>query len=256
MGTGFGFSGVGFKATSGRVRALGVMLCAATALAGCARSPILVSVPVGLTGLSARLGVMGRNGIELAAAELNAHGGVRGRPIELLVRDDGDSPETALEADRFLVESGVACLVGHMASKTGVLTAAFATERRVPLLSPTVSAPEHSGKDDYFFRIVASSDLQGRELAEYALAVGRTRAAAAWELTNASYSIPMKERFEETFRSGGGTTLGGSGFPTGSDTDYAAVAAVLLAGNPDAVLVSASAWDVANICQEFARAFA
>ncbi len=232
----------------------GLLLCVALGLAACAREPILVGVPVGLTGLSGRLGVMGRNGIELAAAEINAAGGVRGRPIELLVRDDGDSPETALEADRFLVDADVVCLVGHMASKTGVLTAAFATEKRVPLLSPTVSAPEHSGKDDYFFRIVASSDLQGRDLALHALASGRRRAAVAWELTNRSYSIPMKERFEETFRAGGGSILGGLGFPTGSDTDYSAVAESLMAGDPDAILLSASAWDVANICQALAGA--
>ncbi|MBN1241177.1 MAG: ABC transporter substrate-binding protein, partial [Spirochaetales bacterium] len=96
------------------IRSGGLALCVALGLAACSRAPILVGVPVGLTGLGARVGVMGRNGIELAAADINEAGGVRGRPIELLVRDDGDSPETALEADRFLADSGVACMVGHM----------------------------------------------------------------------------------------------------------------------------------------------
>jgi branched-chain amino acid transport system substrate-binding protein len=229
-----------------------VVLGLALAALSCSREPILIGVPVGLTGLGARVGVMGRNGIELAAADINASGGIRGRRIELLVRDDGDASETALEADRFLADAGVVCLVGHMTSKTGVLAADFATERRLPLLSPTVSAPGHSGKDDYFFRIVASSDLQGRDLALHALAAGKRRAALAWELTNASYSIPMKERFAGIFRAGGGEIVGGTGFPTGADTDYAAIAEVLLAGEPDAVLISASSWDVANICQNFA----
>ncbi|HOX17448.1 MAG TPA: ABC transporter substrate-binding protein [Spirochaetales bacterium] len=233
-------------------RGCGLLLVATLGIAACVREPILVGVPVGLTGLGARVGVMGRNGIELAAEEINASGGVRGRPLELVVADDGDSPETALEADRFLADSGVVCLVGHMSSKTGVLTAAFATERELPLLSPTVSAPEHSGKDDYFFRIVASSDLQGRDLAAYALSRGARKAALAWELTNASYSIPMKERFAETFLAGGGEITGGIGFPTGADTDYASIARTLLEGGPDAILVSASSWDVANVCQNFA----
>ncbi|MBN1243096.1 MAG: ABC transporter substrate-binding protein, partial [Spirochaetales bacterium] len=143
---------------------------------------------------------------------------------------------------------------GHMVSKTGVHAPAYVTERRIPLLSPTVAAPEHSGKDDYFFRIVASSELQGRDLAAYALSKDRRRASVAWELTNASYSIPMKDRFEETFRSGGGDTVAGTGFTTGAESDYAALGATLLAGNPDVVLLAASAWDVANVCQEFARA--
>lgn len=235
------------------IRAPFACLCAALALAACSRAPILVGVPVGLTGLGARVGVMGRNGIELAAEQLNAAGGVRGRPIQLLVRDDGDSPETALEADRFLADAGAVCLVGHMTSKAGVHAPEFLTERRLPIVSPTVSAPEHSGKDDYFFRIVASSDLQGRDLAAYALSRGVRKAALAWELSNVSYSFPMKERFARTFLEGGGRIVGGLDFRTGAKVDYAALADALLEGEPDAILLSASAWDVANFCQAFAR---
>ena len=49
------------------------------------------------------MGEAGRNGVMLAVEQHNAAGGIKGRPIELLVEDDGQSPVKAAEAFKALV---------------------------------------------------------------------------------------------------------------------------------------------------------
>ncbi|WP_199104347.1 ABC transporter substrate-binding protein, partial [Aquitalea sp. ASV11] len=62
-----------------------------------APQPIRIGVPGAFTGGSAPMGLSMRNGIRLAAAEINKAGGVLGRPIELVERDDGGIPARGIK---------------------------------------------------------------------------------------------------------------------------------------------------------------
>jgi len=120
----------------------------ALSLSACAKPPVKVGLPLVLTGLTSRIGIAGRNGALLAAERINAAGGIRGRRLELLPRDDFEDPDKALEVDQALAEEGAVALVGHMASRTGLKAAEFATERRLPLVSPTISSTDYSGEGE------------------------------------------------------------------------------------------------------------
>lgn len=218
-------------------------------LGSCAPKPIKIGLPVVLTGLSSRIGVAGRNGALLAMDEINAAGGIKGRPIELLVRDDKDDPDTALAVDQGLVQEGVVALVGHMASRSGTQAAVFATKNQIPLISPTISSTDYSGKDDYFFRIIGSNDLMGRTIAAYARGQGYAKAAAAYESTNASYTVPFYAGFKDEFEKLGGKVLRPHTFATSSSYDYRGLTKGLIAEKPDVVFTVASPFDTASICQ-------
>lgn len=218
-------------------------------LGGCAPRPIKVGFPVVLTGLSSRIGVAGRNGALLALEEINAAGGIKGRPLELLVRDDRDDPDAALSVDEALAKEGVVALVGHMSSRSGIKARAFATEAKIPLLSPTISSTDYSGKDDYFFRIIGSNDLMGRTIAAWARGKGLGRAASAYETTNASYTVPFYKGFKEEFERLGGRVLPPRTFATSTSYDYRGLVADLLTGSPDVVFTVASPFDTASISQ-------
>lgn len=221
----------------------------ALALSACTKPPIKVGLPLVLTGLTSRIGIAGRNGALLAAERINAAGGIQGRRLELLVRDDFDDPDRALEADRALADEGVVALVGHMASRTGLKAAEFAAERRLPLISPTISSTDYSGKDDYFFRIIGSNALMGKTLAAYARKAGLKKAAAAYESTNNSYTLPFFEGFKAEFERQGGAVLAPRTFATSPSLDYGAMVDGLLGEEPDAVFVVASPFDTAEVCQ-------
>jgi len=219
----------------------------------CDRSPILVGVPVGLTGLTSRLGVKGRNGIQLAADEINAAGGIRGRPLQLLVENDGDDADQALETDKGLVEAGVVALVGHLTTKSGTKAIPWLNERKVVLISPTISSIDFSGKDDYFFRVIGANDQQGEKLARKALASGLTKAATVYEASNQGYTKSVIEGFNRTFALDGGLTLATESIPTNAQFDYAGLVDRLLSMRPDLLVAACSSYDAANICQELSK---
>ena len=97
--------------------AVGALAVALVAIRGdfdrAAGAPIRVGVLHSLTGPMATSEVPVVNAIRMAADEVNAHGGLLGRPIELLVRDGRSDPATfAAEAERLLVEDRVSVIFG------------------------------------------------------------------------------------------------------------------------------------------------
>ncbi|CAG0964133.1 partial Leucine-, isoleucine-, valine-, threonine-, and alanine-binding protein, partial [Anaerolineae bacterium] len=134
---------------------LGLLIwIAAFFLVSCAGNvPIRVGFVAQLTGVQAELGVQERNGVQLAVEEINAAGGIAGRPIELIVQDDLGTPEGAQAADRELIGAGVVAIVGHATSAQTISGLAVTNPARIVMLSPTATTPELSGLDDYFFRI-------------------------------------------------------------------------------------------------------
>ncbi|MBU0936351.1 MAG: ABC transporter substrate-binding protein [Spirochaetes bacterium] len=238
---------------SNRLLLLFVALCPVWATYTCSARTIKIGVPLALTGLTSRLGVSARNGIELAAEEINSAGGIKGRQLELLIMDDGDDPQKAVAADRALHAAGAIALLGHMSSKSGQLAAGLASELQIPLLSPTISSTDHSGKDDWFFRIIGANDKQGTALAEWALSQGWTRAAGGWEQSNQSYTRAVWTGFETSFVEGRGKMAPGLSFVSSQETSYDKLVEEWLKTEPDCLLVAGSSYDAANIAQELAR---
>ena len=233
--------------------ALIAAVLAVTAMAGCTPRPLLIGAPLGLTGLASSISVHGRNGMELALAEINAAGGIRGRPLQLMIENDHDNPDSGLQAVTKLVDQGAIALVGHMASASALKSAVYLTEKQVPVISPTISSTDYSGKDDYFFRIIGPNDAQGRTLGQEALKRGYRTASVVLNMMNASYTQAVFEGFGQAFESGGGTVFQPQPIADSKTQDFDALAGVLLDQEPELILCSASSFDLASIRQALAR---
>ncbi len=133
---------------------------------GCvSKAPITVGFVAELTGKRGQLGVDARDGAQLAVDVLNEQGGINGRPIQLLVRDDKGDPETAQQVDAALVEQGVVAIIGHTTSGQAAAVYDQINAAQVVLLSPGASSEQFSGQADYFFRALPTTDLMGEALA-------------------------------------------------------------------------------------------
>ena len=116
------------------------------------KEPIRIGFVADLTGKQAELGVQERNGVQLAVEKINAAGGVAGRPIELIIRDDLGTPDGAKRVDQELINLGAVAIIGHATSgQTRGLQ--ITNSANVILLSPTTSTPDLSGKFENFFRV-------------------------------------------------------------------------------------------------------
>jgi len=186
-------------------------------------------------------------------AEINAEGGIRGRPLQLLVENDHDDPDAGLQAAAKLVEQGAAALVGHMASASAIKSVAYLTEKKIPVISPTISSTSYSGKDDYFFRIIGPNDAQGKTLAEEALKRGHKSASAVINMMNSAYTQAVYQGFRNTFEAGGGQVNSPQLIHDSNTQDFEALAETLLAEDPGLLLCATSSFELASIRQALAR---
>ncbi|MFJ5926092.1 ABC transporter substrate-binding protein [Kitasatospora sp. NPDC092948] len=119
-------------------------------------------------------------GMELAAREINAAGGVDGRPVELLVRDTAADPQRAAAAVTELAGLGVTALAGEFHSVVARAAAAQADRLGVPFLcSSAVLDALTDGPTDAVARLAPAQSHGWRVYADFLLAAGHRRIAVA-----------------------------------------------------------------------------
>src|SRR5512134_1795863 len=103
-----------------RLKFQGLLLLAAlillpfTALAE--KPPIVIGVAGSHSGDLAPYGIPTKEAVEMLAADLNARGGLLGRPVKLLILDDQCKPEIATNVAAAMVSQGAQAVIGHICS--------------------------------------------------------------------------------------------------------------------------------------------
>ena len=209
---------------------LGALLLAAFALA-CANEP--ADIVLGAAGpWKEGYGAMNKRGIDLAVEEINASGGVRGRPLEVLARDDGaDGKRAAAIALEFVRNPRVSAVIGHVNSGT-MVAAAKIYDGALPAVATTATSPDLTGISPWVFRVIASDSATGVQLAQFARRLGHRRVAILYE--NDSYGRGLAEAFRRSFE---GILLGIDPIPSGNG-DFEPYVAWLRSQAPDLVFVA------------------
>jgi len=128
-------------------------------------SEVNVGVIVPLSGANAQFGVNSRNGIELAADQINAKGGIKslgGAKINLIVADSTSTPTTAATVgQRLITQNNVVAILGAYASSL-TLALSEATERRgIPLLTMSFSDQITGRGFKYVFQVISKASTIG-----------------------------------------------------------------------------------------------
>jgi branched-chain amino acid transport system substrate-binding protein len=213
--------------------------------------PILLGFSGELTGKNGSLGVQARNGAQLAVETINADGGINGRQIELVIRDDKGTPDGAKAADQELVETGVAAIIGHITSTQTLAAYPISGEAGIVLCSPTASTPELSGRDDHFFRVVAPNVKEGEILARYFLEQRKiSQVAVIYESDNAAFTQSLLESFTAHYQALGGTIGSAISFSSSAQPNFATLVEGLKHSESEGLLIIAAAVDVALIAQQ------
>jgi branched-chain amino acid transport system substrate-binding protein len=234
---------------SQRHQRLAALLLALLGLA-CQRQPIKLGGAFGLSGRHYDLGVSGRNGATLAVEQLNASGGIDGRALELLIRDDQQNPEVARHVVQELIDQGVVAIVGHMTSSMTEATLPLANAAHVLLVSPTTSASTFQGLDDWLVMVYPSTRSAVAMLVDRMLKVERIRRlAVVYDLSNRAFSEAWLAHAREGLAPAGAEVVAVP-FTSGEEPSMGDVAARALAPRPDAVLVVANSLDTASVCQQ------
>jgi branched-chain amino acid transport system substrate-binding protein len=218
--------------------------------AACRPEPIKLGGVFGLSGRHYDLGVSGRNGASLAVEEVNAAGGVQGRRLELLVRDDEQDEAVARRAVEGLVRDGVVAIVGHMTSAMTEATLPIANRERVLLVSPTTSAAKFLGLDDWLVMLYPSTRQSVEIVLDRMARVEKARRVAVFhDLSNRAFTLSWLDQLRQGLEARGGEVVPAP-FTSGQVESFAGLVDRALAARPEALVVVANALDSAAICQQ------
>jgi branched-chain amino acid transport system substrate-binding protein len=225
------------------------------AAAGCGeKEPIKVGFVAGLTGVHSVLGTSGRNGVQFAVEEVNSAGGIGGRKIALLTRDDKQDPEEAVRVDRELIDEEVVAIIGHMTSSMSVAAVHVANDSRRVMLSPTTTTNALTGIDDYFIRAISPTEKAIHRLALHAYEDrGLRRIVVVYDTTNKAFSEDWYTFLKASFQNFGEGTVVPAPFTPGPDFSASDFAKKILEGGPDGIVVVANPINAAVIVQQIRK---
>lgn len=131
--------------------------------------PVLVGAVLSLTGPLAVAGIPERDGIRLAAKRINAAGGVNGRNVEVLIEDDGSSPDAAVtKANTLIFNRKVKAILGGSGIGATVAMGGITAPVKLPQIAFTGLGPAAEKERTCVFHLTPAQELNARSLLEYA----------------------------------------------------------------------------------------
>lgn len=132
---------------------------------------IKVGLVAALSGQSAKSGEALTRGLTMAINEVNAKGGVLGRQLELVRRDDESNPSKGMLAARELVQrEKVTVLFGGLDTPVSLAIVPLANQMKVPFMgiwAAGTKITENGAADNYVFRVSAVDELVDEALVKY-----------------------------------------------------------------------------------------
>lgn len=144
-------------------------------VAGFAADPIKIGVTGPFTGGSAPMGVSMRDGVKLAVSEINAKGGVLGRQIQLVERDDEAKNERGVQVAQELInKEKVAATVGFINTGVSLASQRFYQEAKIPVMNNVatgsiVTKQFPDQPENYIFRNSANDAIQSAMIVDEAI---------------------------------------------------------------------------------------
>lgn len=144
-------------------------------LAAAAADTVKIGLIASLSGPSAKSGEAITRGMIIAIDEINAAGGLLGKPVELLRRDDETNPGKGLTAARELIQrEKVAVLFGGLQTPVSLAIVPFVNQVQVPFMGPWAAGTpitKNGADPNYVFRVSAVDELVDVALVERAVTV-------------------------------------------------------------------------------------
>ncbi|MGT2887745.1 ABC transporter substrate-binding protein [Streptococcus didelphis] len=175
-----------------------------------------------LTGAVSAYGNAQKRGAQMAAAEINKAGGVDGKKIELIAKDNkSENAESAIVTTSLATKEKVNLIIGSSTSGAVAAGSPNATAAAVPVVTPAGTQDDltiaKDGKTyDYIYRATFTDSYQGNMLAKFASdALGAKKVALFYD-NSSDYAKGITKRFKKTFE---GQIVSESTYQSG-DTDF------------------------------------
>jgi len=182
------------------VAALALLMC--LAFTGCFGSKaVTIAVAAPLTGDEADEGKSILNSVQLAVDECNAKGGLFGKPVKLVSKDDKGMTDNASKIAAELSDEKVSAVIGHYTSNCTLAARDIYFTRKILMVTPSSTNPAITdGIYPTIFRVCGRDDDQGKTAADY-VAKAWPEAKVALIHDNSPYGKDLADKFLSEFTS-------------------------------------------------------
>ncbi len=147
-------------------------------------------------------------GYAQAQQEINAAGGINGKPLKLVIADDDDNPKRARQmAQELASQNEILAVSGYWSSSTTLAVAPIYNKNQLVLVNPVSTSTEISGASDYVFRTIPSNFIVGATMANYALNNLKIEELAIFYDANSDYSLSLRRELKTAISTRGGIAV-------------------------------------------------
>jgi len=232
------------------VAALALAVGAVATAAPATDGPILIGTVQPMSGPYAAFGVKFFQAYSMATEEVNATGGVRGRPIKILFEDSQDKLDLAQTAARRLLQQNVIAIIGGRLSGAGLAIAQIAEREQLPYLvdHPSADVITRSGFQ-WTFRMNPASSMNTVPLREFLKSVATDIKTVALVYENSVYGKGVAEPLKAWLEQNGYQVVINDVYPPLS-LDYRNLLNKVKAANPDLLFLASNIPDSALLVRQ------
>jgi len=216
-------------------------------------TPIKVGMVDPLTGVYSAVAQNEVAGVKLAVEQINAKGGVLGRPIELLVEDSANDVGTGVQKTRKLIERDeVSFVIGDVNSGIAQAIAQVTAEKKVLHVVSGGHTDGITGKDCKWnvYRVCNTTRMEANSVSDLLF----TKYGKKWHFITPDYAFghTLYDACTANLQKLGGTATGNELTPLGT-SDFSAYLIKARAANPDVLIVLVQGSDMVNCLKQIVQ---
>jgi branched-chain amino acid transport system substrate-binding protein len=164
------------------------------------KGEILIGVSAAITGPSPLDGERTKQGLTMAAEEINKKGGVFGKNLKLIIEDDQNTANIAVNSVNKLLSQDIVALIGPHRSSNAMAVQQTVLRNKIPFLTGATSPKLVTLNNPYIFRIRASDTLVAKVAAKYAVNELKAKKIGVF-FNNDEFGVGAKEIIEAYLKS-------------------------------------------------------
>jgi branched-chain amino acid transport system substrate-binding protein len=231
--------------------AFAAMLCAGaipSAQAQTSGEPVLIGVSGPLTGQNAQYGAQWKKGFDLALDEVNAHGGIKGRPLAYQFEDSQSDPRQSVAiAQKFVSDPKIVVEAGDFSSTASMAASPIYQRAGLVQFGFTNSHPNFTKGGDYMWSNSLSQAQETPRLAKYAADLGLKRVAILH--LNTDWGRTSEKIFLETAKTLGLDVVASEGYQP-DEQDFRSTLVRVRDAKPDGLILISYYADGALIARQ------
>jgi branched-chain amino acid transport system substrate-binding protein len=208
-----------------------------------------------VTGFLGPLGEFAQMGVRLAAEEINAAGGVLGRPVELVIEDSVNPQTASAKAERLIERDKVAMIIGEISSASALAIGQVANRTKTVFINTGANSDALRGAscNPFMFHIEAANSMMVLAVGNYLKSENMIKGKKWYSLTaDYAFGHDLFRVAKKFVTENGGEFVGEELVPTDA-TDFSPYLLKIRQARPDVVASNLAGNQITNFIKQYAE---